>query len=168
MPIPDRPVDDAIIETDWGQEIHDRVFAPKGCILTGTAVSLADNTFALIPLDNADTDPGGWHDSVNDRAEVPTDAEGLYDLSARFVSDDVDPTVTVRGYVFLNGSEIGRADVQGDDTVQINWPVTLIGQEFAAGDLITCGAKKIGTAGGSIDVFVSNITILRRGAEIGA
>lgn len=168
MPLPDRPVDGAEIATEWGQEIHDRVFAPKGCILTGTAVSIADNTFAVIPLDNAADDPGGWHDATNDRAEVPVGAEGLYDMLVRFVSDDVDPTVRVRGYVYVNGNEIGRVDMDGDGTTQINFNLTILGEVLAAGDLITVGAKKVGAAGGSILVFVNNITILRRGAEIGA
>lgn len=168
MPIPDRPVDDAIIETDWGQEIHDRVFAPKGTSLNGSAVSIADNTFASIPLNNVTDDPGGWHDAVNDRAEVPPDAEGLYDISCRFQSDDVDASVRVRGYVYVNGTEIGRVDIDGDGSVQINWALTVIGVDLAAGDLITAAAKKIGTAGGAIDVLIPSIKIIRRGAELGA
>lgn len=168
MPIPDRPVDDAETETDWGQEIHDRVFAPAGCIVTGTAVSIADNTYAVIPLDNAAEDPGGYHDAANDRVEIPTDREGLYDVTVIFVSDDVDPTVEVRGYVLVNGTEVGRVSQDGDGSTQISIPLTIIGLTLSAGDQITTAAKKIGTAGGSIDVFVSRMVIIRRGAELGA
>lgn len=168
MPVPDRPVEGAEVETEWGQEVHDRVFAPKGTKLSGAAVSIADNTFATIPLDAAIDDPGGWHDAVNDRAEVPTGGEGLYDIFARFQSDDVDASVRVRGYVYVNGAEVGRADIDGDGSVQINWGVPLIGVELAAGDLITTAAKKIGTAGAAILVLVVSLTVIRRGAELGA
>ena len=167
MPVPDRPVDGAEIATDWGQEIHDRTFAPKGCLLAGAGVTVADNTFVNLPITSAIEDPGGWHDSVNDRAEVPPDAEGLYVFDSLFETDDLDSAASLRCYVYLNGVGIARQTEQGDDSVQMH--VRVSGHvTLAAGDQITTKAKKIGTAGASISVALLGISLIRVGAEYGA
>jgi hypothetical protein len=167
MPIPDRPVDYAEIATDWGQEIHDRTFAPKGCVLVGAGVSVADNTFVTIPITGAAEDPGGWYDAVNHRAEAPTGAEGLYVVSAVFQTDDLDSASSLRCYLYRNGSEAARSTEPGDDSTQMQ--VAISGHmTIAAGDQLTVGAKKIGTAGGSVTVYLIGISLIRVGAEYGA
>ena len=83
MPLPTRPVADATIETDWGQAIHDYTFAPAGCLVSGSAVSMpSGGTLATLDLSTADDDPGGYLDAANDRIVIPTDGEGLYAISA--------------------------------------------------------------------------------------
>lgn len=165
MPTPDRPVDGAEIATDWGQEIHDRVFAPKGCILAGDPVTVADNTLVQIPITDAIEDPGGWLSSPV--AEVPTGGEGIYMGSMTFTTDDLDSGASLRCYVKVNGTEIARTDEPGDDAVQLS--MSIVGLfTFAAGDQITTFTKKIGTAGPSVSVALSGITFVRIGAEVGA
>jgi hypothetical protein len=167
MPVPDRPVTLTAIASEWGQEVHDYTFAPAGCLLTGSAVSVADNTFVNIPIDAASEDPGGWHDAVNDRAEVPTGKEGLYVFDALFETDDLDSASSLRCYVYVNGVGIARNTEQGDDSVQMH--VRVSGHTiFAAGDQITAKAKKIGTAGPSVNVSLVGISFIRVGAEYGA
>lgn len=167
MPVPDRPVTLTQIASVWGQEVHDYTFAPAGCQLSGTAVSVADNTFVNLPIDTAVEDPGGWHDAVNDRAEVPTGKEGLYVVDALFQTDDLDSGASLRCYIYLNGAGIARATEQGDDSVQMHVSVGGIFL-FSAGDQITTKAKKIGSAGASVDVSLVRISFVRLGAEFGA
>jgi hypothetical protein len=165
MPLPDRPVDDAEIATDWGQEIHDRVFAPKGCVLAGGPVTLGDNTLDQIEIDTIGEDPGGW--LVDPYAEVPVGAEGLYSLSAAFQTDDLDSGASIRCYVQVNGVEAARATEQGDDATQIS--IAIAGHlTLSAGDQITTFAKKIGTAGGPINVYLLGLSLIRLGNEYGA
>lgn len=167
MPVPDCPIDGAEIATEWGQEIHDRTFAPKGCLLAGAGVTVADNTFVNVPITSAIEDPGGWYDSGAHLAEVPPDAEGLYIFDALFQTDNLDSAASLRCYVYLNGAGISRQTEQGDDSVQMH--VRVPGHvTLAAGDQITTKAKKIGTAGPSVTVSLLGISLIRVGAEYGA
>lgn len=165
MPVPDRPVFEAIVATDWGQEVHDYTFAPKGCRLSGDPVTVADNTLVQIPITDAIEDPGGW--LANPLAEVPTDGEGLYLFSASFKTDDLDSGASLRCYIKVNGSEVARVDGPGDDTIEINLPLNghLV---LSAGDQLTAFTKKIGTAGASVSVSLTFLSLIRVGAEYGA
>jgi hypothetical protein len=168
MPIPDRPVDGAEIATEWGQEIHDRVFAPKGTNLRNTTgVTVADNTQVTLPITGVIDDPGGWYDSTNHRAEVPTDAEGLYILSAVFGTDDLDEASECRGYVLVNGALAFMATGAGEGATALQIPVVGL-LVVSAGDQITLAARKIGTAGASITVTLRSLALIRIGAELGA
>lgn len=165
MPVPDRPVDGAPTATDWGQEIHDRVFAPAGVECHGAGVTVT-TTVTQIPLDTADQDPGGFLDAAGDRLVIPTDREGIYDVICRLdVTSGVDGD-GVRGYVRRNGGEITRGYEDSETGAQsILTMVTNAG--FVAGDVVTVHAKKKGS-GANPTVLVSRLIILRRGQEIGA
>lgn len=167
MPIPDRPVDAAEIATEWGQEIHDRTFAPKGTSLVGAGVSAADNTEVAIPITGVTQDPGGWYDSGAHLAEVPPDAEGLYLMSALFATDDLDETASCRCYIHVNGALTHMATEAGQGGTAIQIPVNghLV---LAAGDQITVTGRKIGTAGGAVIISLVNLSLIRVGSEYGA
>jgi hypothetical protein len=168
MPIPDRPVDGAEIATEWGQEIHDRTFAPKGTNLRNTTgVTVADNTQVALPITGVIDDPGGWYDSTNHRAEAPADAEGLYICSVVFGTDDLDEASEVRGYVEVNGALAFMTTEAGQGTTAIQMAAVAL-LVIAAGDQITCAARKIGTAGASITVTLRSLSLIRIGAELGA
>ena len=48
MPDPTRPVAGAPIDTDWGQQIHDRVFQPKGVRSRNNTTQSVGTTFAQL------------------------------------------------------------------------------------------------------------------------
>ena len=75
MPLPDRPVAGADIETEWGQAVHDYTFAPSGCRCTGGAVSVTSSTPVVLPIDTATEDPGGYVDTAANNVEVPVGAK---------------------------------------------------------------------------------------------
>lgn len=165
MPAPDRPVDDAEIATDWGQEIHDRTFAPAGYEAHGSAVTVT-TTVTQIPIDVADQDPGGYLDLAANSAEIPADRAGLYLVIARFDSSSGVDGDGVRVYVRRNGGEITRGyeDSETGQTVIIS--VSTVAS-FVAGDIITYHARKRGS-GANPSVLLSRAILLRLGDEVGA
>jgi hypothetical protein len=76
MTIPTRPVGGAATETNWGQEIHDAVFTPKGARVAGGAASSVDAAYEQLQLNTAVDDPGGW--LASDQLTVPTGAGRMY------------------------------------------------------------------------------------------
>lgn len=166
MPLPDRPVDGEDIATDWGQDVHDRVFAAKGCWLHGTLQSV-DATLEKLNLDNADDDPGSWLDAANDRAEVPTGAEGLYHVSVDFNSVNGDDGDLVRGFLYLNGANVGAAVGDSQDGVHIVFTLYKM-LDLTAGDLLECYAQIRGPGGGSASVLVQSFRTLRATDALGA
>lgn len=167
MPIPDRPVDGAATETDWGQEIHDRVFAPAGCEASGTGIAVAGAILQL-PIDTAVDDPGGFVSTASDRLEIPSDRGGLYDAIATLGSSGGVTGDGVRGFLRVNGAEVARAYEDSDTGVQTVINVIRIGLALAAGDIVTVHAVKRGSVGANPTVTLSSLVILRRGDEIGA
>lgn len=167
MAVPTRPIDDADIETGWGQNVHDRVFTPAGAHLSGNAVTMAGAAgVSTLDLSTADDDPGGYLDAANDRAVVPDDGEGLYILSV--YANTVDGASTDRTRIFLqvNGSNIGQAieDCSGGTNVAIN--VTTI-VSLVATDQVRVRAQQLGS-GARADVSLQALHLHRTGAEYGA
>lgn len=169
MSIPDRPVDGAEIATEWGQEIHDRVFAPRGCLVHGSSGVSCPNTGALVtvPVTTADDDPGGWLDAAHDRIEAPVGGEGLYTYSARWTTDNLNEADEIRVYLQVNGSSVDRATESGEGSTGIDLSVAGV-VVLAAGDQISAKAKKIGSAGAAVTLTLARLTVVRLGAEYGA
>jgi hypothetical protein len=166
MPIPTRPVDGADIETDWGQEIHDRTFAPKGCDVAGAAVAmLSGGTIRTLPLDTAAQDPSGFLDAAGNLVEVPTDMEGLYLLSLRCNTVTGSSADKTRIFVNVNGGEVTRAieDQSGGTNVPISVSAIL---DLVATDQIQVRAQQVGS-GARADVNIVSLSLLRLGAEYG-
>ena len=165
MPLPDRPVAGADIETDWGQQVHDYTFAPKGCKISG-ATRTVNTTPDVVDLSVADADPGGFLDALNDRLEVPTGGEGLYQVGVRLNSVNGDAGTQTRVYINLNGSNYASAIEDNDGGVNIVVALT-IPMELAAGDLLKIYGQRRGT-GTNPTVHVLEFTLIRLGAEFGA
>ena len=88
MPDPTRPVAGAPIDTDWGQQIHDRVFQPKGVRSRHNTTQTVGTTFEQLGINTADDDPGGW--LASDTLTVPAGAGGLYAFWIKVAANDTD------------------------------------------------------------------------------
>jgi hypothetical protein len=165
MPLPDRPVAGADIETEWGQAVHDYTFAPKGCQLHGTTRTVT-TTSGQLDLSVADDDPGGFLNAVNDRAVVPSGGEGLYFLDVVMNSVNGDVGDAVRLYVYINGT-VWKQQLE-DSFGGVNVRIAATGLvALTAGDLITVFGQKKGS-GTNPTVYVISFQLMRVGAEYGA
>ena len=166
MPIPTRPVSHADIATDWGQAIHDDTFAPKGTSLYSvTTRSISTSALGLF-LDTADDDPGGWLDSANNRAEVPTDLDGLYLITATVDSVNGTAGDFTRIFLLVNGTAIASAIAINEGGTHVTAAIADI-VTLTAGDLIALQAQKRGS-GSNITAYITKLKIVRLGRELGA
>ena len=163
MPDPTRPVAGAPIDTDWGQQVHDATFTPKGVRVAGGTASSVDAAFEQLQLNTATDDPGGW--LASDTLTVPAGAGGLYEMFMRIRADEGTIGEQLRWQIRVNGTTVisGRIDNDGSTAV-----TEAVGDllELAAGDQINVWAAK--TGGASIDALVVALAFVRRGTEIGA
>lgn len=168
MPLPNRPVDGAEIATEWGQAIHDRVFAPSGCDVAGGASTSCGTSPAALQLDSVNDDPGGYLDAANDRIEIPVDREGLYlaFVRGRSVNGSAGSGFETRISMLVNGSEVANGNEDNAGGVNVIIPITWVGA-LSAGDHITFTGVRRG-GGTNPDVQILSIVLLRVGAELGA
>jgi hypothetical protein len=149
----------------WGDAIHDRVFAPAGVIVSGTGRSVPATSVQLylgVPVD----DPGGWCDIPGNRLVVPADAEGLYIVAVRLNAVGGTAGDFIRCYLRVNGAEVSRAFETSEGGANIiMFMTTVIG--LTAGDVVTVHAIKL-SGGANPTVSVSNLSLIRHGAAIGA
>lgn len=168
MPIPSRPVDAAVIATEWGQYVHDYVFAPAGCRVEGVGqFMLTGNAYRDLALSTALEDPGGYLDAANDRIEVPTGGEGLYLIVLTAITDH-GATSDESGIVMrLNGTEIARTQVAHEGETEISFPPIVAIEALTAGDQISLRGRQIGS-GDRAATAVRSLTLVRLGSELGA
>lgn len=163
MPDPTRPVAGAPIDTDWGQQVHDATFTPKGCrVSSGSAVSVG-TSYAQCQLNNADDDPGGW--LASDVLTVPAGAGGLYLIAMAATTSSGDEPYTTTVQLRANGGEVGRVTIQNDNSGVAYGQIVTI-RDLAAGDVLAFYAKKSG--GSNPSVFVRTASVIRVGSEFGA
>ena len=161
MPDPTRPVAGAPIDTDWGQQVHDRTFQPKG-VRAHQAVgghSSVGSTYEQLGVDTADDDPGGWLGS--DELEAPTGSGGLYSYAIRINaagSDDEAARVQIR----LNGAEYVSVRFATESSVNVEQIAGLI--EITAGDVLQIW----GRASAATDLRVTQFDLVIVGTSIGA
>lgn len=163
MPDPTRPSAGAPIDTDWGQQVHDAVFTPRGCRVAGGATVSVGTTFAQLQLNTAVDDPGGW--LASDHIELPSGATGLYQYNLEVRTDNGDADERTRVQLRVNGSSVKSFFVDQDGSTSITDGRSGFLQ-LTAGDIITVYAAK--TGGLSPDVDVMALDIIRRGTEMGA
>jgi hypothetical protein len=162
MPDPTRPVAGAPIDTDWGQQVHDRVFQPKGVRVSGDVQAIGLSA-AQCDLSNIVDDPGGW--MSGDTATVPSGAGGLYSWGLRVSSDDGDVGEWTNVTLRINGVNhvLLRIHSEGS-TIQHGAVADIV--ELAAGDTITVFAAKSG--GPNHNVTVMSLQFVLIGTSIGA
>lgn len=168
MPTPTRPVADAAIATDWGQQVHDYTFAPAGveCHGAATVEMAAAGAYTRLALDTVDDDPGGYLDAANDQIEIPTDGAGYYFLSATYLSDNGDDTDETRVHLMINGEFSVKSQIVNNNTVAVYDTLNWMGL-LAEGDLLYFQALQVGSDARA-DVRVTRCSLLRLGNELGA
>lgn len=168
MPLPDRPVEGAEIATEWGQEIHDRVFAPSGCEVHSSSAGNVGTSLSQVNLDVADNDPGGFLVAASDLVEIPTDRGGLYVVYVRgnTVGGSAGDGFQTRFQLWLNGSQVSAGIEDNAAGTNVPVPVFWVGV-LSAGDQLKVYAQRKG-AGTNPNVSVISFVLLRIGAELGA
>jgi hypothetical protein len=164
MTIPTRPVSGAPIASVWGQEIHDRVFAPKGGEVAGTLGTSVGTTPSGLNISIATDDPGGWLGT--NLIEAPADSEGLYLIVVRMNTVNGATTSATRAILLLNDAEVARAEQDGENAVNVIVSVVAM-LDLVPGDQLKVQAQKRGT-GTSPDVELLSLEWTRLGAEHGA
>ncbi len=168
MALPDRPVDGAEIATDWGQEIHDRTFAPSGCQVHSSSAVSCGTTPTQLNLDVVDEDPGGFLVAASDRITIPTGREGLYQVfvQGNSVNGSAGSGFQTRCFLLKNGATLstGIEDNAGGTNEVV--PITWIGTLAAADQLTVFGQRRGGGTNPSVSVL--SFILVRIGAEIGA
>lgn len=160
---PTRPVTGAATETDWGQQVHDAIFTPRGVRVAGGTSTAVGTTFEQLQLNTAVDDPGAWLSS--DHIELPSGAAGLYHFGIEVSTDNGDADQRTRVQLRVNGSSAKSFFVDQDGTTGITDGRTGL-LNLNAGDIITVYAAK--TGGADPDVTVAALYLLRAGDEIGA
>lgn len=166
MPLPDRPVSHASIESVWGQQVHDYTFAPSGCAVHGAAGASVGTSYAGLPLDTVDADPGGYLDAGSDAVEVPTGGEGLYVVMASYRVSGSSDGVSVTGNYAINGTVLNGCSISCETGGASYGSCSNI-HDLSAGDIFTVQARRIG-AGTNPTVQCLSFRIIRIGAEWGA
>lgn len=163
MPDPTRPVAGAPVDTDWGQQVHDNVFTPKGTRVAGGASSAVGTSYAQLQLNTASDDPGGW--LASDSLTVPVAGDGLYDYSIDVQTDNGSAGELTKVQLRVNGSAFltFRIDNEGSTAVTDGRSGFV---PLSAGDVINVYAAK--TGGLDPDVLVRSLVFVKRATELGA
>ena len=168
MPLPDRPVANTTMDSEWGQAVHDYTFAPSGCKVHGASNSSVGTTPSKMPLTIADDDPGGFLDAANNQVEIPTDKGGLYVtyIQGNSVNGSAGAGFQSRILIYLNGAEVAQGINDNAGGTNVSIPVTYWG-ELSAGDILSVYGQRRG-GGTNPDLQVVSMIVLRVGAEFGA
>ena len=164
MPLPDRPVSAASIESVWGQQIHDYTFAPAGVACHTSSNTTVSTAYLGLNLDTADEDPGGYLDVPGEAVVIPTNGAGLYAINCDFgVSSSVDDQLILCA-IFLNGAIAKRVGIPGETGVSVSG--TIGGHiTLTAGDIVQPRAKRVGAPNVGVNCTLS---LVRLGAEYGS
>lgn len=162
MPDPTRPVAGAPVDADWGQQVHDRVFQPKGVRAHQDVGghSTVGSTYEQLGIDTADDDPGGWLGS--DKLTVPSGGGGLYSYNIR-VNASGDDGEAARIEIRVNGTGYVNPRFSLESGGVMTLPLNGL-LEVSAGDEITVW----GRASASTDLRVVQADLVIVGTSIGA
>ncbi len=167
MPLPDRPVANTTIDSEWGQAVHDWTFAPTGTWLQSSATTSCGTSFTQLRLDQAIQDPGGWMDAspLPGVAVVPSGADGLYVVICRVVTVSGTAGNATQGLISVNGASLTLGNAVNDGGVAVNFTLSDF-LALSAGDQITVSARKIG--GSNPSCTVGSLALFRIGDTVGA
>lgn len=168
MPVPDRPISLATVDSEWGQQVHDYTFAPAGCRCTGGDVAApAASAWATLPIDTASEDPGGYVDTSGNRLEIPDGGAGLYLIIIRAASDDGANTDYAQFRLMINGTEYVRSPIRQQEGATVVSEYLTTSAPLEVGDLLTVQGRQIGS-GTRAALSLTNLQIIRLGYELGA
>jgi hypothetical protein len=166
MPVSSRPVTGANIASLWGQEVHDQVFAPKGVQAHGATGVSVDTSYAGLPLDTADEDPGGWLVG-GDIVEVPAGAGGLYIVNPKYAVSAGTTGQLVLGSIALNGPVVSAIGISCITSATNQGGFSEV-FALSAGDQLSFQGRKAASGGADPTVQLIAMSIVRIGEEIGA
>lgn len=168
MPLPDRPVEGAEVETEWGQAVHDYVFAPSGFKVHGATNTAVGTSFSKHALASVDEDPGGYLDAANNQIEVVTGGDGLWVLFIELntVNGGAGSGNGSRTALRLNSTNIAWGKEDNNGATNVTYNVTWVGL-LSGGDILNIWSQKIGS-GTAPDITVNSFVGVRLGAEFGA
>jgi len=147
-----RPADGGPIATDWGQDVHDRVYDPKGDYSgSGTTLSLTTSVQKCDIGDGIPGSPGGWLDASQDRLVVPSGEGGVYliQFTLEFTGLTAAAGSSYRGWLYTNGAqdEVGVAAPSASGAVA---RVTACGiRLLTSGDYLEVFSANTGSSGGT-------------------
>lgn len=163
MPDPTRPVAGAPIDTDWGQQVHDNVFTPKGARVAGGASTAVGTTLEQLQLNSLVDDPGGW--LASDSLTVPVAGDGLYYYAIVVRTDNGSVGERTKVHLRVNGSAVvGWFIDNNGTTAEEDGRSGLLA--LSAGDVLNVYAAK--TGGLDPDVLVVSLALIRMASEMGA
>jgi hypothetical protein len=124
--VPSRPAAGAVIATDWGQDMHDRMYLPKGVIANGTAVVLPANVLTNLNLSGRSAGNAAWTVGDGISLRVPVGQSGWFDIAAFLTVSAVAAGAYMRIGMYRGGSLL-----VGTSVVTVGTAVTWIA--FPAG-----------------------------------
>jgi hypothetical protein len=134
--IPTRPAAGAVIDTAWGQDVHDRVYTPKGITAAGTALLLPANTHTILNLSSRNTGNAAWLQPDNQSLKCPIGQSGYYQFEAFVSASSVGVGIGMQLRINRNGGVL-----VGNSTGAMGTIVTYLGASgifsLADGDLLT-------------------------------
>jgi hypothetical protein len=153
----------APIDTDWGQQVHDATFTPRGTRVAGGSSTAVGTVYEQLQLNTATDDPGGW--LASDALTVPSGAGGLYLYTINMQTDNGDVGERTGIQLRVNGSALVAWFIDNNGTTaEFDGRSGLA--NMSAGDVITAYAKKSG--GVDPDVLVRELSFVRLGSDMGA
>lgn len=164
---PSRPVTNTAIASEWGQGVHDRVFAAWGARVSGGAVSVPASASTKLPIDTAVEDPGGWADLANDRLVVPTGRAGLYLIAATVNSVNGAVGSQTRGMLFINGVLASSAIENNEGGTNVTFTV-FVTESLSAGDQLAVYALLRNDSGADPSVSLTRLEVVFIADELGA
>jgi hypothetical protein len=76
--IPARPTGGAVVDTAWGQDVHDRVYMVKGIAAGGNALAVPANALTLLDMRTRNAGNLAWLAGDNQTLRCPTGHSGWY------------------------------------------------------------------------------------------
>jgi hypothetical protein len=163
--MPTRPSGGGPIATDWGQDVHDRIFDPEGDRITSvTNITISTTNVKLDLGDGVPGSPGGWLDQANDRAVCPAGKGGVYYVVATVRAISIPLDNACRANVFKNGVSLDEmhCSIVGIGSGNAAYNHMCAWLQMAAGDYLEVWANST-SAAGSQQARVNFLKLLRVG-----
>lgn len=106
--IPTRPVSGGPIASAWGQDVHDRIYTPRGVSVSGAQITNPAN-YNPLPLDTVLAGNASFANLAADQLVIPAGLDGLYLVTASVSATALGSTEIAWAEVMLGASLMGGA-----------------------------------------------------------
>lgn len=134
--IPTRPAAGAVIDTAWGQDVHDRIYSPKGIIASGTAVVVPAATLTNLNLSVRSGGDPAWLVGDGISLRVPVGKSGWFACSVFVTISSAAAGVALRLGLYRNGSLMAGANSNAIGTT-VSWMAFPVYVQGSDGDTFT-------------------------------